>query len=103
MGHMLVIHSRELGKAMDRAITTMVMQAQGLDSRHNRTSKPAFHAALSLFVTKTYSWYNILCIEREKVAILNPLFSSCKDTIHDVLFSDSINDNKHKEFFFCCS
>jgi hypothetical protein len=48
MGHTLVIHSRELGKAMDRAVTTMVIQAQGLDSRLSRTSKPAFHAALSL-------------------------------------------------------
>jgi hypothetical protein len=45
---MLVIHNRELGKGMARAVTTMAMQAQGLDSRHSRISKPAFHAALSL-------------------------------------------------------
>jgi hypothetical protein len=45
---MLVIHSRELGKVMARTITTMVMQAQGLDNRHSRISKPVFHSALSL-------------------------------------------------------
>jgi len=48
MGHTLVIHSRELGKAMAQAVTTMVMQvAGGLDSSLSRISKPAFHAALS--------------------------------------------------------
>jgi hypothetical protein len=47
MGHMLVIHSREVGKAMGRAVTTMVMQVQGLDSRLSRISKRALHVALS--------------------------------------------------------
>ncbi|GFG28847.1 hypothetical protein Cfor_09863 [Coptotermes formosanus] len=40
MGHMLDIHNRELGRAMAKAVTTMVMLVQGLDSRLSRISKP---------------------------------------------------------------
>jgi hypothetical protein len=50
MGHMLVIHSRAVGKAMGRAVTTMVMQVQGLDSRLSRISRLALHTALSFFL-----------------------------------------------------
>jgi hypothetical protein len=38
---MLLIHSRELGKAMAKVITTMVMLVQGLDSSLSRISKSA--------------------------------------------------------------
>lgn len=47
---MLVIHSRAVGKAMGRAVTTMVMQVQGLDSRLSRISRLALHTALSFFL-----------------------------------------------------
>jgi hypothetical protein len=46
MGHMLVIHSRELGRAMAKAVTTMVMLVQGLDSRLSRISKPPLSCVL---------------------------------------------------------
>jgi len=37
---MLVIHSREHGRAMAKAVTTMVMLVLGLASRLSRISKP---------------------------------------------------------------
>jgi len=40
MGHTLVIHSREHGRAMAKAVTTMVMLVLGLASRLSRISKP---------------------------------------------------------------
>jgi len=40
MGHTLVIHSRERGRAMAKAVTTMVMLVLGLASRLSRISKP---------------------------------------------------------------
>jgi hypothetical protein len=40
MGHMQVMHSRGRGRAMAKAVTTMVILVLGLASRLSRISKP---------------------------------------------------------------